>query len=247
MAKKILFIVEGKREKEELEKGLLLHCGLAEVDHEIIVYETTIHELYDLLTAEENEGIELSTLLLTKKKISIQPHFQVASTFSAIYLIFDFDSQYHKYDPAHLRFLAKHFDDETDEGLLLLNYPMHESLFDIEDLNDFDRFLALKAKVTPEAAYKHLVKKRTCFKTAHQVYRYIGDPETFKKIAAFNLRKYLHLLRLPACQKHDPLALADLQIHEYEQTKQVYVLNTMCLLYYETVPPMIDASQNKPH
>ena len=74
--------------------------------------------------------------MLTNNKIDVDLNTQVDSTFSSIYLIFDYDPQYHKYDSKKLEYFANRFNNETEEGLLILNYPMFESMFDIEESED---------------------------------------------------------------------------------------------------------------
>ena len=193
--KKILFVVEGKAEQVGLKSYIINHIGLNVDECNIITYKTSIYELYDLLNKKENDGISLSSILIKEKYVDVDSNFQLDSTFAAVYLVFDFDPQYHKYSEDKIRYFASRFVDETDEGLLLIDYPMFESLLDIESFDNYQGFENQTTQVISSAEYKKIVKKRTCIRDEkNNVYKYINDKGTFIKIAEFNLAKYLKLL-----------------------------------------------------
>ena len=122
--------------------------------------------------------------------INVESNVQLDSTFSSVYLIFDFDPQYQKYNETELIKIVERFDNETEEGLLLLNYPMFESLFDIDNLDDIKKYLNKKIGIIHSDDYKKLVNKSTCFKSLKgNVYKHIDSKITFAKIASFNLKK----------------------------------------------------------
>lgn len=243
MNRKILFVVEGPAEKSELTNSFLHHLGISKEEYQIYRYNTSIHELYDLLTKPENSDIYLTSILVTNNKIDVKANYQVDSTFTSIYLIFDFDPQYHKYDDEKIKYLAKRFDNETEEGLLILNYPMFESIFDIEPNESKDDFCNKKIGRCSSGEYKKLVAKRTCFRsdTKHP-YKHLYRREDIQLCCSFNLFKHLKLLNITSYYGIETAKILNLQIESLNKDNTIYVLNTMVLLYYDYNNGLTDIS-----
>lgn len=76
-------------------------------------------------------------------------------------LAFDFDPLYHLYDPEKIRGLQRYFSDETKNGLLYINYPMVESLFDAEG-KDGEFFITPTRPLSlcSSLAYKSTIKNK---------------------------------------------------------------------------------------
>lgn len=234
MNKKILFVVEGMAEKSELNNAFLQHLGLSKEEYQIFKYNTSIHELYDLLNKPENIGISLTAILLTDNKIDVDLNTQVDSTFSSIYLIFDYDPQYHKYDSKKLEYLVNRFNNETEEGLLILNYPMFESMFDIEESEDENAYSTKVIKKCSSAEYKDIVFARTSFrKDEKHYYKHLYHKEDILKCCNFNLFKYLKLLNYKTYTGIETNSILTKQTKLLNENDTIYVLNTMVLLYFD--------------
>lgn len=234
MSRKILFVVEGPSEKSELDNSFLQYLGLSKDEYQIFKYNTSIHELYDLLNKPENKDISLASILLIDNKVDVDANAQVDSTFSSVYLVFDFDPQYHKYDDDKIKYLAERFNNETEEGLLILNYPMFESIFDIEQNESMDDFLKKKIDKCSSNEYKKIVSNRTCFRSDEKhPYKHLYQKDDILKCCQFNLFKYLKLLNIESYNGIETENILNLQINLLGKTNSVYVLNTMVLLYYD--------------
>lgn len=234
MSRKILFVVEGPSEKSELDNSFLQHLGLSKNEYQIFRYNTSIHELYDLLQKPENKDISLESILLFGNKVDVDANVQVDSTFSSIYLIFDFDPQYHKYNDDKIKYLANRFNNETEEGLLILNYPMFESIFDIENNESIDNYAIKKINKCSSDEYKKLVSLRTTFRSDEKhPYKHLYQKDDILKCCQFNLFKYLKLLNIESYNGIETEKVLNLQINSLKSTSSFYILNTMVLLYYD--------------
>ncbi len=82
---------------------------------------------------QSGEYDSLPVYLCHKGLLKCPENVRPQDMFALIYLIFDFDPLYHLYNPEKIRGLQRYFSDETKNGLLYINYPMVESLFDVEE------------------------------------------------------------------------------------------------------------------
>lgn len=98
----------------------------------------------------------------------IEDEYRPNEVFSSIYLIFDFDPQSPDYDETLFEKALDTFDDETRNGLLFVNYPMFESLFDIskEDIIDFNRIRFVSIENIRSKTYKKEVNEITIFRNS---------------------------------------------------------------------------------
>lgn len=132
---KILLIVEG--EKTELKiLGSASHelLSLIGCDYEIVPFANPIYELYDAYKNDEYD--DLVAYLRSEKGLKIDDNVLSKRAFSAIYLVFDFEPQDHKYSDEKIKELLDFFDNETENGKLYINYPMVESYYHLEKLPD---------------------------------------------------------------------------------------------------------------
>lgn len=134
---KILLIVEGEVGETRIlgsqSHGLLSLIG---AEYEIIPFKNPIYELYDAY--KNNEYDDLISYLRVHKNLKIDDNILSKQAFSAIYLIFDFEPHYHKYEDHKIKEMLSIFNDETDLGKLYINYPMVESYYHLSSLPDLD-------------------------------------------------------------------------------------------------------------
>lgn len=164
MKSKILFVVEGAKDEVRIlgskTKGLL---SLIDFDYEIVPFECSIYELYDAY--KNNLYDDLVSYLRIEKGLKIDDDILSKDAFSAVYLIFDFEPHYHKYNDNKIKELLFIFNNETELGKLYINYPMVESYYHLLELPDEDyndRVVSLddfKGK-----NYKSEVNRVTCIK-----------------------------------------------------------------------------------
>ncbi len=149
---KVLFIVEGERDEPKLIKTInnaLYFAGGIEV----YSYKTSIHELYEELSFDDDLDLPL---VLREKETDRLSKELLSNDFSAIYLIFDFEPHYQKFDIDNLIEMQKFFNSSLDKGLLLINYPMLESFKHLKDLPDIE-FLTKSVSKEEVAKYKEIV------------------------------------------------------------------------------------------
>lgn len=164
MKSKILLIVEGEKDEPRIlgneGHGLLSLIG---GDYEIVAFANPIYELYDAYINGEYD--DLVSYLRTKKGLKINEKILSKNAFSAIYLIFDFEPQNHKYSDDKIKKLLEVFNNETELGKLYINYPMVEAYYHLETLPDIqynDRVIELEG--LNGKSYKKLVNKKTCLR-----------------------------------------------------------------------------------
>lgn len=149
---KVLFIVEGEKDEAKLIRTIndALHFtgGI-----EVYSYKTSIHELYEELSFDDDLDLPL---VLREKETDRLSKKLLSNDFSAIYLIFDFEPHYPKFDIDNLIKMQKFFNSSLDGGLLLINYPMLESFKHLNDLPD-KKFLTKSVSKEEVTKYKEIV------------------------------------------------------------------------------------------
>ena len=164
MKTKILLIVEGEKTEPNIlgsaSHGLLSLIG---ADYEIVPFANPIYELYDAY--KNNEYDDLVSYLRLEKGLKIDDNILSKNAFSAIYLIFDYEPQDHKYSDKKILDLLETFNNETELGKLYINYPMVESYYHLESLPDDkynDRMVSLDGLNGKK--YKKMVNLSTCLR-----------------------------------------------------------------------------------
>lgn len=164
MKTKILLIVEGAVEEIRIlgnnTYGLL---KLFDSDYEIVPFCNPIYELYE--GYKNGDFDDIVQYLRFNKGLDIPKDVLSKNAFSAIYLIFDFDSHYQKYSDEIIKDILDTFDNETNNGKVYINYPMVESFYHLTSIPDKeynDRVICLQYKNGEE--YKKLVNCKMAFK-----------------------------------------------------------------------------------
>ncbi len=149
--KNILFIVEGEDTEPKLLKKIYKYMLVDE--YEVYSYKTCIYELYEELDRDEY----LDILQLLKEKTTSDHDRRILSRkYAAIYLIFDFEPLYHRYDFEKIKNMIKFFNESSENGRLYINYPAVESHRHLRMMPD-NSFLELKVNETQIRRYKHFV------------------------------------------------------------------------------------------
>lgn len=144
ISRQVLFIVEGKSDEPRLLKemepilsktmGAKIRCYKAQRD----IY-TFFHNID---TGPDGDGVlaYLKSMKSTDSEgLLLFPEGERPETvFSSIYLIFDFDPQASLFNAQKIKELCSFFSDETENGKLLLNFPMIESLRHVLSMNPKD-------------------------------------------------------------------------------------------------------------
>lgn len=222
-SKRILIIVEGKVTEPRIlgneSYGLL---SLIDANYDIVVFSNPIYELYEAYKNDEYDDIV--SYLRLKKGLKIDKNILSKNYFSAVYLVFDFEPQDHKYSDNKIRDLLNIFDNETELGKLYINYPMVEAYYHLESLPDpnYDNrvieLVGLNGK-----KYKKLVNLSTCLKKNYITksdlcYIIMHNYNKAKKIikSKENVINYQYLL--------------DKQLDIKNKENKIYVLSTFPLI-----------------
>lgn len=176
----------------------------------------------------------------------IEDEFRPNEVFSSIYLIFDFDPQSPNYDEALFEKALDTFDDETRNGLLFVNYPMFESLFDIskEEITSFDKIHFVPIKNIRSKTYKKEVNERTVFRNQKNNKLFKTVPACYVPFTLiYNEKRHCGLLNKTS---FDGEELDQLNVYLEEKTlinskSSLLVLNTFIfiLLRYKVAEPFL--------
>ncbi len=135
MPSKILLITEGKKSEPKLFNKIITLFEIEE-DISIYQYQSSIYSLYDYIKnnydLDDISNLDIVNLLKSRVRnlnnTNSEQYLEILNQrFTDIILIFDFEPHDPKFNDEVLLQLSQHFQDETGYGLLLINYPMHES------------------------------------------------------------------------------------------------------------------------
>ena len=164
MRSKILLIVEGEKEEPRIlgsnSHGLLSLIGS---DYDIVTFSNPIYELYDAY--KKGDYDDIVSYLRVEKGLEIDKNILSKNAFSSIYLVFDFEPHYHKYEDSKIKDILNVFNNETELGKLYINYPMVESFYYLKNIPDLE-YLGRKISLNNFNGkdYKKLVNNETILK-----------------------------------------------------------------------------------
>lgn len=162
MGRRILFIVEGNREIELLNKI----CERMDKEYDIVSIRDNIYVLYNKL-----KGLDFSSEIvdsLREMNLSQEDREKLNNKFVSYYLLFDCDLHHREefekelpYDSVvnnnllKLDKMASFFDNDTDpfKGKLFLNYPMVESYRDADSFFD-EKYMFKSIAIDKSSTYK---------------------------------------------------------------------------------------------
>lgn len=141
---KTLFIFEGgKTEDKFVEK---LEANFLGERHAIkCVYDAEIYQLYKTIKAEDG-FFDIVSLLKDRKAENAEALKEYErDSFAYIYLFFDYDAHSTMADDYKIEEMLTFFNDETENGLLYISYPMVEAMRHFKDIDSF-KDLTVKCK-----------------------------------------------------------------------------------------------------
>ncbi|MBR4660940.1 MAG: hypothetical protein IKO77_05895 [Bacteroidales bacterium] len=137
----ILFVFEGKRREPDIFKTLE-YLFFPERQTIVCSFGNNIYDLYRQLKALDGSG-DIISILREKYKDNPDSPFNPktkSSDFSEVFLFFDYDFQNRNLTidqmNRQISEMLELFNDETDNGLLYINYPMTEAIRYTKDLPD---------------------------------------------------------------------------------------------------------------
>lgn len=184
---KILFIVEGEKEK----KLIKIINKIYGMDYKISFYNngTTIYELIDEYHKESATDEFLDFALFLREHTKDEKLRKTLSKkYSLTYLIFDFDPHYSKYSFEGLSQIQTFFSSSLEEGLLLISYPMLEAFHHLKK-ND-NRFLNLTVSQDEIFHYKDIVGQNSDY-TDYTQYNH----ESLNYLFSQNIKRIKYLFK----------------------------------------------------
>lgn len=180
---KTLFIFEGARTEDKFVEKL--ECNFLGDRHAIkCVFDAEIYQLYRAIKEEKGFFIDIVSLLKerTAKNAEILKDYN-RDSFAYIYLFFDYDAHSTLADDDKIKEMLSFFNDETDEGMLYISYPMVEAIRHFKDLESF-KSLTVKCK-RKNCPYKDECNdKDECLKEPH--YKHISATDSKSQLSNIN-------------------------------------------------------------
>jgi hypothetical protein len=209
MSGKWLFVFEGQYPEKYIVKSLQNHF-LQENSIVTCVYGAEIYQLYKAVSSDPD--LDLFNLLKERnydKSGVLNAHTR--NDFAEIYLFFDYDGQSDKANDDKLKAMIEFFDDETDHGLLYVNYPMVEALRHIEHVESFKD---LKVACKENIGYKNLVHY-SAHRDFADIRRY--NHETWQQLITLHLKKLHYIVSGEYIMPSELISQATLFACQYEQ------------------------------
>ena len=178
-----LFVFEGSRAEskyvEKLEQNFLgkrisVRC----------VYDAEIYQLYKVL--KEEPDFDLVELLKERNKENAELlRDYTRDSFAYIYLFFDYDAHSTLADDDKIVEMLNFFNNETENGLLYISYPMLEAIRHYKDMQSFKE-LTVKCKRANCPYKEECDEVETCLKEPH--YKKVSASECQPQLT--NINKY---------------------------------------------------------
>lgn len=163
---KTLFIFEGAKTEDKLVEKL--ERNFLGDRHAIkCVFDAEIYQLYRAIKEEKGFAMDIVFLLKerTAENAKILKDYN-RDSFAYIYLFFDYDAHSTLADDDKIKEMLSFFNDETDQGMLYISYPMVEAIRHFKDLVSF-KSLTVKCK-RRNCPYKDECHDRNeCLKEPH--------------------------------------------------------------------------------
>ena len=232
--RKILLVIEGEKAEKRLLEAALSRYGI-NGGFKLYPYQANINMLYhDICDEDGSIPDDLDTMqVLKERERKLNPGFESDSRhvllqrYTDILFVLDFDPHHAQAATDHALIMTEHFTDSTDEGKLLVNYPMVESYRHLRALPDTD-YLSRVVSRKDCSRYKEIVGEDALPKLK-QLSRY--ERATFDQIISHNYFKATRMigvdaLDLATCEK----AIMKAQARMLAETNTLCVLNT-CLFF----------------
>lgn len=179
-----LFVFEGVR-AESIYVDMLEQHFLGKRISVKCVYDAEIYQLYKVLKEEEPD-FDLVELLKERNKENAELlRDYTRDSFAYIYLFFDYDAHSTLADDDKIVEMLNFFNNETENGLLYISYPMLEAIRHYKDMQSFKE-LTVKCKRANCPYKEECDEVETCLKEPH--YKKVSASECQPQFT--NINKY---------------------------------------------------------
>ena len=160
-----LFIFEGLRAESKYVESLEQNFLGKQISVKCI-FDAEIYQLYEQL---KKDAFSIDMVELLKERNTINAEIlkdYTRDSFAYIYLFFDYDAHSTLANDNKIVEMLKYFDNETENGLLYISFPMLEAIRHYQDLASF-RDLTVKCKRTNCIYKSNCVDAETCMNEPH--------------------------------------------------------------------------------
>lgn len=179
-----LFVFEGVRAESKYVDMLEQHFLGKRISVKC-VYDAEIYQLYKVLKEEEPD-FDLVELLKERNKENAELlRDYTRDSFAYIYLFFDYDAHSTLADDDKIVEMLNFFNNETENGLLYISYPMLEAIRHYKDMQSFKE-LTVKCKRANCPYKEECDEVETCLKEPH--YKKVSASECQPQLT--NINKY---------------------------------------------------------
>lgn len=179
-----LFVFEGVRAESKYVDMLEQHFLGKRISVKC-VYDAEIYQLYKVLKEEEPD-FDLVELLKERNKENAELlRDYTRDSFAYIYLFFDYDAHSTLADDDKIEEMLKFFNNETENGLLYISYPMLEAIRHYKDMQSFKE-LTVKCKRANCPYKEECDEVEACLKEPH--YKKVSASECQPQLT--NINKY---------------------------------------------------------
>lgn len=203
MNSRYLFVFEGKAE-DVYYKGIEIHL-LDAINVSKCIFGADVYELYRRMTKYETDGfpVDLFTVLRSQSQANAELLDNMGQDdFAGIFLFFDYDSHVsaaNKQLPGDDKIMQmlEYFDNDTENGLMLISYPMLEA---IRHYHGFEEFRDQIVKCKRENCHKFDACENAEICRAEPHYKNFSISDSFPQMS--NLNKYTRLIWLELLCAH---------------------------------------------
>lgn len=227
--RKILFIFEGEKREQKFFSSCQNIIFPAANTVIIECYKNDIYELYKSIVNEEEfaDSVNIFTVLVNQGLLSKEMHTR--QDFAEIYLFFDYDPHDDQACDEKLKKMLQIFNDETDQGLLLISYPMVEALYETEHNADLNSFIAFGVERTLCVNFKTDIAKINIKNHGHDVKKYTAD--RWANLFIFHCQKANFVLT--NCSNFPEMPICQKDLHTVISTRQVIpVISSFPLMFF---------------
>lgn len=224
----ILLVLEGEKTEKKFFDAVIRKYGVkSNQNMQVFSYCANIYDLY-LRTQKEYEkweDVNVLNLLKIYGKDNGRNIEVLNKKYTEIYYVFDFDYQDHTKDKVEkLKELLSILNNETDNGMLLLNYPMFESILDHPD-----KYKSIEVSMLGD--YKNIINKRGIKKKAEEL--------TQADFTSILRTQYCSIMRLfDRCKNCSELPsqkmILEAQANLIANENQIYIVNTSIFFLLNT-------------
>lgn len=200
---KTLFIFEGAKTEDKL-VGKLERNFLGDRHAIKCVFDAEIYQLYRAVKDKSGFSMDIVSLLKerTTENTGILKDYN-RDSFAYIYLFFDYDAHSTLADDKKIKEMLAFFNDETDEGMLYVSYPMVEAIRHFKDLESF-KSLTVKCKRNNCPNKSECLNRNDCLKEPH--YKNIAATDSrpqLSNINSYTKQVWQELITAHLCKAND--------------------------------------------